>query len=248
MRALLCRAKIEGNLQSKLWAEAANFVTDLNSILVTDRRNETPFQIFFGKGFRSQIDSTKIFGEMVIVTNREKIKAKLADRGKTCMWLGYARNHPAGTYRVLNLMTRKVIITRDVLFLRKSYGDWANDKIQENTSPTSNYDKSASDDVEIHVVKKISDKVTENKGKSEDPVDFDTETSEEENSGDQNESRSFNTRLVGELKNLNTIYNQEAQKQLEVLTSRNQEAGRVGLNETANDGVNHPIRLSISFL
>ena len=171
---------------------------------------------------------------MVVVTNQEKIKAKLADCRKTCMWLGYARNHAAGTYHVLNLKTRKIIITRDVIFLRKSYGDWANDKIQEEPSPTSKYDESASNDVEIHVVKKISDRATENKGESEDPVDFDTETSEEENSGDQSESRSFNTRLLGELKNLNTSYNQEAQKQLEELTSRNQESGRVALNETTD--------------
>ena len=67
----------------------------------------TPFQKFFGKGVRSQIDSTKFFGEMVIVTNRERIKAKLADRGKTYMWLGYTRNDPAGTYCVLNLKKRK---------------------------------------------------------------------------------------------------------------------------------------------
>ena len=82
-------------------------------------------------------------------------------RGKTCMWLGYAKNHPAGTYRVLNLKTRKVIITRDVLFLRRSYGDWENDKIQEVSSPTLKNDNGASDDMELHVVNKNSAKNTE---------------------------------------------------------------------------------------
>ena len=114
---------------------------------------------------------------MVVVTNQEKIKAKLADRGKTYMGLGYARNHPVGTYRVLNLKAGKIIITCDVLFLRKSYGDWETDKIQEVPSPTLKNDKGSSDDREIHAVKKISDKITENKGKSKDQVGFTTKTS-----------------------------------------------------------------------
>ena len=67
---------------------------------------------------------------MVVVADRKAIKSKLADRGKTCMWTGYAADHAAGIYRVWNPKTRKVIETRDVIFLRKNYGEWKKENEQ----------------------------------------------------------------------------------------------------------------------
>ncbi len=40
------------------------------------------------------------------------------------MFLDYADRHSAGTYHIWNLETKKVIISHDVIFLRKNYGDW----------------------------------------------------------------------------------------------------------------------------
>ena len=37
------------------------------------------------------------------------------------MFLGYAADHPEDTYRMLNLETKKVIITRDVKWLNKMH-------------------------------------------------------------------------------------------------------------------------------
>jgi hypothetical protein len=70
------------------------------------------------------MNSAKTFGEMVVVANRNNVKAKLDDRGKTCIWLGYAKDHAIGTYRVYNPKTNKVLLTRDVTFLRESHNDW----------------------------------------------------------------------------------------------------------------------------
>lgn len=47
------------------------------------------------------------FGEMVVVTDCLGLKSKLADRGKTCLWVGYAANHAAEIHRVLNPTTKK---------------------------------------------------------------------------------------------------------------------------------------------
>ena len=47
------------------------------------------------------------------------------------MFLGYADGHAAGTYCIWNPETKKMIISRDVIFLRKNYGDWN----QEQESP-----------------------------------------------------------------------------------------------------------------
>ena len=37
-----------------------------------------------------------------------------------CMFMGYAANHAGNVYRMLNLKTRKVIITRNVKWLKAS--------------------------------------------------------------------------------------------------------------------------------
>ncbi len=68
---------------------------------------------------------------MVVIADRTKIKAKLLDRGKTFMFLGYADGHAAETYRIWNPETKKMIISSDVIFLQKNYGNWN----QEQKSP-----------------------------------------------------------------------------------------------------------------
>ncbi len=47
------------------------------------------------------------------------------------MFLGYADGHAAGTYCIWNPETMKVIISCNVIFLWKNYGDWN----QEQESP-----------------------------------------------------------------------------------------------------------------
>ena len=65
---------------------------------------------------------------MVIATDRTGLKSKLQDHGKACLWVGYAANHAAGTHCVLNPTTKKISLTRDVIFLRQSYGNWKEEK------------------------------------------------------------------------------------------------------------------------
>ncbi|MCP4746672.1 MAG: hypothetical protein GY874_11125, partial [Desulfobacteraceae bacterium] len=84
----------------------------MNNILVKQGKKESSFQHFFGKGVKSLVpNSIQKFGEMAVITNQQKIKAKLDDRGKTCIWLGYAKNHTVGIHCIYNPNTRKVILT-----------------------------------------------------------------------------------------------------------------------------------------
>jgi hypothetical protein len=70
------------------------------------------------------MNSAKTFGEMVVVANRNNVEAKLDDYGKTCIWLGYAKDHAIETYRVYNTKTNKMSLTIDVTFLHESHNDW----------------------------------------------------------------------------------------------------------------------------
>eukprot|EP00970_Alexandrium_tamarense_P003304 scaffold525_cov112-Alexandrium_tamarense.AAC.1 len=125
VRAMLQDVSVSIN-NKRLWAEAANTATDLDNMLLRQGETTNSFHKFFGKGVKSIIpmNSAKTFGEMVVVANRNNVKAKLDDRGKTCIWLGYAKDHAIGTYRVYNPKTNKVLLTRDVTFLRESHNDW----------------------------------------------------------------------------------------------------------------------------
>ena len=225
MRAMLQGSKIEGSLKRQLWAEAANTATDLDNILVKYKESKNSFQKFYKNKKKSIISTTRIFGEMVVVTNRSLVKAKLADRGKVCVWLGYAADHAAGTHRVWNPETNKVILTRDVLFLRKSYGDWAEEKQESQSKIASKAPDS--------MLKNIED---EDSGDVVDsPAQGGQSTPHSEDSGQADESvTKVPTRLVGELKRLNVSYNPEAKEQLDKLdgvTTRNRGES---LLETAN--------------
>ena len=60
------------------------------------------------------------FGEMCIAAFKDNTYwAKLANQGTPGIWVGYAENHPTGTYRIFNPKTKRIILTRDVTFLQK---------------------------------------------------------------------------------------------------------------------------------
>ena len=55
------------------------------------------------------------------------MKAKLDDKGTACIFVGYAQKHAENVYRMLNVKTNAVIVTRDVNWLNKMWYE------QENT-------------------------------------------------------------------------------------------------------------------
>ena len=66
----------------------------------------------------------RTFGEIAIITDNKKIKGKLSDRGKLCLFLGYSENHTGDTYRFLSLNTTKTVMSRDIIWLNKNYAEW----------------------------------------------------------------------------------------------------------------------------
>jgi hypothetical protein len=54
------------------------------------------------------------------------IRSKLENRGRPCVFLGVAQNHVPDVFRFLNLETKHIIVSRNVIWLNKTYGDWKN--------------------------------------------------------------------------------------------------------------------------
>ena len=68
VRAMKIASGLPKHLCDGFWAEAANTAKLLDNIMLTNNRNSSPFQQFFGKGMKSIVPIlARKFGEMVVV-------------------------------------------------------------------------------------------------------------------------------------------------------------------------------------
>ena len=129
-RSVLNDAGMTKNMRKGLWTEAAAAVTFVHNLTVKNKC--TPYQKFFKTRPDQRIVLRK-FGELGSVTFRKgTIRPKTENKGRTCMFLGYASKSPTDTFRMWDLNTQRVIISRDIIWLNKFYGDWRWKGLDEN--------------------------------------------------------------------------------------------------------------------
>ncbi|CAL8152291.1 unnamed protein product [Prunus armeniaca] len=105
----------------EFWAEAVNTaVYILNRCPTEALEKKTPFEACSGK--KSGIKHLRVFGTLCYahVPNQQRQKLDLAS--KRCVFLGYGSCEKG--YRLYNLVTGKVIISRDVVFNEDASWDW----------------------------------------------------------------------------------------------------------------------------
>ena len=83
--------------------------------MVRPERAKPPYTLFYGKDAK-YMKYMRTFGEMAVVAIHEgkKMRSKLDNRGRTCMFVGYAEDHAGDVYRFLNINTKGIIMSRDV--------------------------------------------------------------------------------------------------------------------------------------
>jgi Reverse transcriptase (RNA-dependent DNA polymerase) len=108
-----------------MWAEAARHSTDIENCLVTGSNTQSSAALFYGRE-HPIVHSVRQFGEVAIVDDWQKRghRAKLDNRGKPALYLGHAKDHARDVYRFLNLETNRVIMSRDVTWLNKTYATY----------------------------------------------------------------------------------------------------------------------------
>ena len=86
--------------------------------MVRPERTKPPHTLFYGENAK-YAKSLRAFGEMAVVAIHEgkKMRSKLDNRGKACMFVGYADDHTKDVYRFLNFHTKRIILSRDVRWL-----------------------------------------------------------------------------------------------------------------------------------
>ena len=117
-RAMLIQAGLEPKYKEEFWCEVISTATKLDNIMVRPERTKPPHTLFYGEDAK-YARSLRTFGEMAVVAIHEgkKMRSKLDNRGKTCMFVGYADDQTKDVYRFLNIHTKRIILSRDVRWL-----------------------------------------------------------------------------------------------------------------------------------
>ena len=116
-RAMLIQAGIDSKGKGEFCCEVISTGTRLDNIMVRPERTKPPHTLFYGKDAK-YMKYMRTFGEMAVTIHEgKKMRSKLDDRQKSCIFVGYADDHSRDMYRFLNIHTKRIIICRDVRWL-----------------------------------------------------------------------------------------------------------------------------------
>jgi hypothetical protein len=108
-------ADLTEGLSNLLRNEAIMTATTLANISCNDMQSHlSPYQKFYSKAPLLKLEHLVKFGRLGYVTDRRKVKSKVASNAIKCLFAGYAFNHSAHTYWLYNPKTRNTILSRDV--------------------------------------------------------------------------------------------------------------------------------------
>jgi hypothetical protein len=127
VRSMLNEARVPMLLRRGIWAEAARTATDMRNYLVSYKSERSSYEKFMGEKY-DRINTLHTFGEMAIVEDHATrgMRAKLQDRGKPAMFVGTTHEHTRDTYRFLSVNTSRIIMSRNVVWTGRSYGEYYN--------------------------------------------------------------------------------------------------------------------------
>ncbi|KAL7579260.1 hypothetical protein ACA910_011419 [Epithemia clementina (nom. ined.)] len=122
-RALMAKANLPTPVRHRLWRYAVQHETLLDGYCIVQVGTgvaKTRYEHILGSNPKS-VDLTRTWGEAGTVTLYDKKVSKLNNRGVHCLFVGYATNHPEGTYAMYDPKTNGVHTTRDIVWLHRMY-------------------------------------------------------------------------------------------------------------------------------
>jgi hypothetical protein len=120
--ASMMTAQLNDDAKKELWSEAVNHQNDTENMTLSSVRDE-PADATLYKDASKLVKYAQPFGRVGIVTIRRQFGSKWKQKGYKCVFVGYAKNHPADTYRMYNPVTKSIVQSRDVKFLTFSRPD-----------------------------------------------------------------------------------------------------------------------------
>ena len=134
-RAMMNHAGFTRARRQQLWCEAAQTATMLDNILVRQSPKSPPLTHFFGVD-ANYSKHLRVFGEMCVVadTDNKGGRTKIDPRGKIRLFVGYSTQHAGDVYRLLNTKTSRIIHSRDVKWIGKTWAEFYKIKMIDRAS------------------------------------------------------------------------------------------------------------------
>ncbi|KAL4021013.1 hypothetical protein IC575_019802 [Cucumis melo] len=101
-----------------------------NRTIMEMARSMTPYEAWCGE--KPSVSHLRVFGSIAYSHIPNQLRGKLDDKSEKCIMVGYSENSKA--YRLYNPVSRKIIISRDVIFSEDESWNW-NDDVDEAKSP-----------------------------------------------------------------------------------------------------------------
>ncbi|CAN6694158.1 unnamed protein product [Malus baccata var. baccata] len=117
------------NLQKHEMGEAVNTsVYILNRCPTKALEKQTPFQVFSGR--KPGVKHLKVFGSVCYALVPSQLRHKLQESSNKCIFIGYGTNEKG--YRLYNLKTQKINLSRDVIFDEETLWNWETKAVEED--------------------------------------------------------------------------------------------------------------------
>ena len=119
-RAMMIAANIAYDMRFALYREAYTCATQLDWLVPKTLDGVTKSRVEHWCGHLPKWSKAlRTWGEAGVVKVKNKTTPKLANRGVTCMFTGYANAHAEGVYRMWDPVTNRVHVSRDVVWLKR---------------------------------------------------------------------------------------------------------------------------------
>eukprot|EP00797_Seminavis_robusta_P025408 Sro4424_g353970.1 Retrotransposon protein (325) ;mRNA; r:373-1349 len=169
-RAMCADANIPDDIRHLVFPKAVETATKLDGLVPVRLEGtlKTRYEHVFGEN-PPYAGYLKTWGEAGTVTITSKLQPKGKDRGAVCMFVGYPNAHAGDCYKMWDPSTRRVHVSRDVVWLHRMYYK----KTQKAGEGTSNEEAIELEEDELSVIQ-------------EEPERIDGEQEEEEENGKEN--------------------------------------------------------------
>jgi hypothetical protein len=145
-KAMMSAAKVRKEFCQFFWREAFQTSTYSDGLILTTVNGVTKTSFEHWENCLPRfVQCLRKWGEAGVVKLRSSTTPKIIDCGKICMFVGYSPNHAADTLRMWDPDTKRVNLTRDIVWLNKMFfnnnPDFINvperpNKYSRNTQPT----------------------------------------------------------------------------------------------------------------
>ena len=121
-QAMMIAANIGYAMRFLLYKEAYMCATLLDGLVVVTLNGIAKTRVeHWGASLPKWALALRTWGEAGVVTLKSKTTPKMANKGLSCMFVGYAPNHADGVYRMWNPNTGRVHVSRDIVWLKRMY-------------------------------------------------------------------------------------------------------------------------------